>query len=64
MSADPRVEDSVGRFKAWMIGSSRLSVPFNPVIFFRYSFIVEDDCVTPKEVLEVKRAGGDLSTFV
>ena len=64
MSANPRVKDSVGGFKVWAIGSSRLSVSFNPIILFRYPFVMKDDCITSKKVLEVKRAGSDLLTFI
>jgi hypothetical protein len=64
MGANPRVGDSVSWFKAWAVGSSGLSVSFYPIVFFGYSFIVEDCRVSPKEVLEVKRAGGDMSAFV
>ena len=56
--------DSVGGFKAWAVRSFRLSISFNPVIFFRYSVIVKDGRVTPKEVLKVKGAGRDLLAFV
>ena len=64
MSANPRVKDSVDRFKVWVIRSSRLLVSFNPIILFRYSFIVKDSCVMPKEVLKVKRANSDLLAFI
>ena len=62
-SANPRVMDGIGRFKAWAVGSSGLSISFDPVIFFVYPIIVEDGRVAPKEVLEVKGAGSDLSAF-
>ena len=62
-SANPRVMDGVGRFKAWAVGSSGLSISFNPIIFIVYSIVVEDGRVAPKEVLEVKGAGSDLSAF-
>ena len=64
ISANPRVKDNVGGFKAWAIGSSRLSVSFNPIILFKYPFVVKDSCVMPKEILEVKRTGSDLFTFI
>ena len=64
MSANPRVKDSVGRFKVWAIRSSRLSVSFNPIILFRYSIVMENGCVMPKKVLEMKEAGSNLSAFV
>ena len=62
-SANPRVVDSIGGFKAWAIGSSGLSIPLDPIIFFVYSGIVEDGQVSPKKVLKVKGAGSDLSAF-
>ena len=62
-SANPRVVDGIGGFKAWAIGSSGLSIPLDPIIFFVYSGIVEDGRVSPKEVLKVKGAGSDLSAF-
>ena len=62
-SANPRVMDGIGGFKVWAIRSSGLSVSFNPVIFFGYSVIVKDGCVTPKKVLKVEGAGSDLSAF-
>ena len=64
MSANPRVKDGVGRFKTGAISSSGLSVSFNSIILLRYSFIMEDGCVTLKEVLEVKRTDSDLLAFV
>jgi len=62
-NANPRVVDGIGRFKAWAIGSSGLSISLDPIIFFVYSGIVEDGRVSPKEVLKVKGAGSDLSAF-
>ena len=62
-SANPRVMDGIGGFKEWAIGSSGLSISFDPIIFFVYSGIVEDSRVSPKEVLKVKGAGSDLSAF-
>ena len=62
-STNPRVVDGVGGFKAWAVGSSGLSISFDPIIFFVYSVIVEDGRVAPKEVLEVEGAGRDLSAF-
>jgi hypothetical protein len=47
-----------------MFGLFRLSISFYPIIFFGNITVVKDCCVLPKEVLEVKRAGGNLSTFV
>ena len=41
-SANPRVMDGIGRFKAWAIGSSGLSISLDPIIFFVYSVVVED----------------------
>ena len=64
MRSNPRVKDGVGGFKVWAIGSSGLTVSFNPIILFRYSFVMKNSCIMPKEVLEVKRASGDLSAFV
>ena len=63
-SANPRVMDGKGRFKAWSVRSSRLLISFNPVIFFRYSVVVKKSCVTLKEVLKVKGADSDLLAFI
>jgi hypothetical protein len=41
-SANPRVMDSIGGFKAWAVGSSGLLISFNPIVFFVYSVVVED----------------------
>ena len=62
-STNPRVMDGIGGFKAWAVGSSGLSISFDPIIFFVYSGIVEGSRVSPKEVLKVKGAGSDLSAF-
>ena len=62
-SANPRVMDGIGGFKAWAVRSSGLSISFNPIIFFVYSVVVEDGRVSPKEVLKVKGTGSDLSAF-
>ena len=64
MSANPRIVYVVSWFKAWAVRSSGLLVSLYPVIFFGYTVVVEDCCVSPKEVLKVKRAGGDMATFV
>ena len=64
MSANPGIENGVSWFKAWAVGSSGLSISFYPIIFFRYSSVMKDCCILPKEVLEVKRASDDLSAFV
>ena len=64
MSANPRIKYVVSWFEAWAVRSSGLSVSFYPVVFFGYTFVVKDCCVSPKEVLKVKRAGGNLATFV
>ena len=63
MGTNPRVMDGIGGFKVWAVGSSGLSILFNPIIFFVYSVVVEDSRVSPKEVLKMKGAGGDLSAF-
>jgi hypothetical protein len=60
----PRIEDSVSWFEVWMIRLFGLSISFYPIIFFENISVVKDCCVLPKEVLEVKRADGNLSTFV
>ena len=62
-NANPRVVDGIGGFKTWAIGSSGLSISFDPIILFVYSGIMEDGQVSPKEVLKVKGAGSDLSAF-
>ena len=41
-SANPRVMVGVSWFKAWAVRLSRLSISFNPIIFFVYSVVVED----------------------
>ena len=64
MSANPRVEDGVGRFKVWAIGLSGLSISFYPIILFKYTSVMEDCYISPKEILKVKRAGDDVSTFI
>jgi hypothetical protein len=64
MSANPRIVYVVSWFKAWAVGLSGLSVSLYPVIFFGYTIVMEDCCVSPKEVLKVKRADGNMATFV
>ena len=39
---NPRVMDGIGGFKAWAVGSSGLSISFDPIVFFVYPVIVED----------------------
>jgi hypothetical protein len=60
----PRVSDGVGRFKAGSIGAVSLVIAFDPIVFFCNPVVVEDDGVSPEEVLEVKRASSDLATVV
>ena len=45
----------------WVIGAGAV---FDPIVFFDDSVGADDDTGTPKKVLKVERAGGDLMTFV
>ena len=64
MGANPRVGDVISWFKSGAVGSSWLSISFDPIIFFSYSFVVEYCCIAPKEVLEMQGAGSYVSGFV
>ena len=64
MCANPRIEDDISWFKVWAVRSSILSISFYSIVFSRDTVVMKDCCISPKEVLEVKRADGDLLTFV
>ena len=61
---EPGGGDRVSWFKigsVWAIGTG---AAFDPIVFFDDSIGADDDTGTPKKVLEVEWAGGDLMTFV
>jgi len=60
----PRIKDRIGWFEARAIWTRQLAVAFDPVIFFGYTKLGKRDGVSPKEVLEVERAGGEGVGFV
>jgi hypothetical protein len=60
----PGGDDRVSWFEIRLVWAIKVGAAFDSIIFFDNSVRVDDDMGTPKEVLEVERAGGDLTTFV
>ena len=59
----PGGDNRVRWFEVGSVWAIETGTAFDPIVFFDNTVGVDDDTGTPKEVLEVKWAGGDLTTF-